>query len=83
MEATQESTVFESSVRCIGRVIIYLQSKGGDETCPVGPTLYADHYTFLGVCTPTPPLSQHFVDVYSLAAYPRPSVEVFSLNMYF
>ena len=28
--------VFGSSVRYIGRVIIYLQSKGGDETCPVG-----------------------------------------------
>ena len=30
------TTVFGSSVRCIGRVIIYLQSKGADETCPVG-----------------------------------------------
>ena len=28
--------VFGSSVRCIGRVIIYLQSKGGNETCSVG-----------------------------------------------
>ena len=21
---------------------------------------YSDHYTFLGICPPTPPLSQHF-----------------------
>ena len=28
--------VFGSSVRCLGRMIIYLQSNGGDETCTVG-----------------------------------------------
>ena len=28
--------VFGSSVRCLGRMIIYLQSKGGDETGTVG-----------------------------------------------
>ena len=54
--------VFGSSVRCIGRVIIYLQSKGGNETCSVArkTDIYVDHHTFRGICRPSPPLSQHF-----------------------